>query len=46
MSDFINPPKFDMIIANIYGAENWSLPHLITFKKAEITEKGQKCSTT
>ncbi len=40
--DFINPQEFDMRIANTYGAENGPLPHLITFKKAEITKKGQK----
>jgi uncharacterized protein (DUF2267 family) len=40
--DFINPQEFDMRIANTYGAEDGPLPHLITFKKAEITEKGQK----
>lgn len=40
--DFINPQEFDMRIANTYGAEDGPLPHLISFKKAELTEKGQK----
>lgn len=40
--DFINPQEFDMRIANTYGSEDGPLPHLITFKKAELTEKGRK----
>lgn len=38
----INPQEVDMRIANTYGAPDGPLPHLITFKKAEVTEKGRK----
>jgi uncharacterized protein (DUF2267 family) len=40
--DVIHPQEFDLRIANTYGAPDGPLPHLITFKKAEMTEKGQK----
>lgn len=38
----INPQEFDLRIANTLGAPDGPLPHLITFKKAEMTEKGQQ----
>jgi uncharacterized protein (DUF2267 family) len=38
----VDPKEFDMRIANTYGAPDGPLPHLITFKKAELTEKGRK----
>jgi uncharacterized protein (DUF2267 family) len=40
--DFVNPQEFDLRIANTLGAPDGLLPHLITFKKAEMTQKGQK----
>ncbi|TAF12255.1 MAG: DUF2267 domain-containing protein [Nostocales cyanobacterium] len=40
--DLIHPQEFDLRIANTLGAADGPLPHLITFKKAEITQKGQK----
>ncbi|MBD2662900.1 hypothetical protein B6N60_00417 [Richelia sinica FACHB-800] len=40
--DLINPPEFDLRIANTYSAKDGPLSHLITFKQAEITEKGQQ----
>lgn len=40
--DLIDPKEFDLRIANTYGAPDGPLPHLITFKKAELTEKGRK----
>lgn len=40
--DAVNPKEFDFRIANTYGASDGPLPHLITFKKAELTEKGQQ----
>ncbi|MBC5798136.1 DUF2267 domain-containing protein [Sphaerospermopsis sp. LEGE 00249] len=40
--DLIHPQEFDLRIANTLGAPDGPLPHLITFKKAEMTEKGQK----
>ncbi|MBD2693294.1 DUF2267 domain-containing protein [Anabaena catenula FACHB-362] len=40
--DFIHPQEFDLRIANTLGAPDGPLPHLITFKKAEMTEKGQQ----
>lgn len=40
--DAINPKEVDIRIANTYGASDGPLPHLITFKKAELTEKGRK----
>ncbi|MBD2387966.1 DUF2267 domain-containing protein [Cylindrospermum sp. FACHB-282] len=40
--DLINPEEFDLRIANTYGAPDGPLPHLITFKKAELREKGRE----
>ncbi|WP_413175217.1 DUF2267 domain-containing protein [Anabaena azotica] len=40
--DLIHPQEIDLRIANTYGAPDGPLPHLITFKQAEMTEKGQK----
>lgn len=37
-----NPKEFDFRIANTYGSADGPLPHLITFKKAELTERGRK----
>ncbi|MCL1466451.1 DUF2267 domain-containing protein [Argonema galeatum] len=39
--DAVNPKEFDLRIANTYGAPDGPLPHLIDFKKAELTEKGR-----
>ncbi|NJM17396.1 MAG: DUF2267 domain-containing protein [Richelia sp. SL_2_1] len=38
----VNPKEFDLRVANTFGAKDGPLPHLITFEKAELTEKGQK----
>jgi uncharacterized protein (DUF2267 family) len=38
----VNPKEFDFRVANTYGAPDGPLPHLITFKKAELTEKGRQ----
>ncbi len=38
----INAKELDFRIANTYGAPDGPLPHLITFKKAELTEKGHQ----
>lgn len=38
--DAVNPKEFDFRIANTFG--DGLLPHLITFKKAELTEKGER----
>lgn len=40
--DATNPKEFDFRIANTYGSADGPLPHLIKFKKAELTEKGKK----
>ncbi|MBD2293821.1 DUF2267 domain-containing protein [Anabaena sphaerica FACHB-251] len=40
--DLIHPQEFDLRIANTLGAPDGPLPHLITFKKAEMTQKGQQ----
>ncbi|MBD2185532.1 DUF2267 domain-containing protein [Planktothrix sp. FACHB-1355] len=40
--DAVNPKEFDLRIANSYGAADGPLPHLITFKRAELTERGRK----
>lgn len=40
--DAVNPKEFDFRIANSFGAPDGPLPHLITFKKAALTEKGRK----
>jgi uncharacterized protein (DUF2267 family) len=39
--DLIHPEEIDLRIANSYSARDGPLPHLITFEKAEITEKVQ-----
>lgn len=39
--DAVNPKEVDFRIANTYGSSDGPLPHLITFKKAELTEKGR-----
>lgn len=38
----INPDEFDLRIANTLGSNDGPLPHLIAFKKADLTEKGRK----
>lgn len=40
--DAVNPEEFDFRIASSYSSEDGPLPHLITFKAAELTEKGRK----
>jgi uncharacterized protein (DUF2267 family) len=40
--DAANPKEVDLRIANTYGAPDGPLPHLITFKRAQLTEKGLK----
>ena len=40
--DAVNPKEVDFRVANTYGAPDGPLPHLITFKAAELTEKGRK----
>lgn len=40
--DAVNPKEFDLRIANTYASADGPLPHLITFKSAELTEKGRK----
>jgi hypothetical protein len=40
--NLINPHETDLRIANTHSGPDAPLPHLTTFKKAEITEKGQK----
>lgn len=40
--DAANPKEFDLRIANSFGASDGPLPHLIEFKKAQLTEKGRK----
>lgn len=39
--NLVNEEEFGLRIANTYGAPDGSLPHLIEFKKAELTEKGR-----
>jgi uncharacterized protein (DUF2267 family) len=41
-TDLVNPQEFDFRIANSYDPKDGLLPHLITFKAAELTEKGRK----
>jgi uncharacterized protein (DUF2267 family) len=41
-TDFVNPKEFDFRIANSYDPKDGLLPHLITFKSAELTEKGRR----
>lgn len=38
----VETQEFDFRIADSYGAPDGPLPHLITFDKAELTEKGRK----
>lgn len=40
--DLIDEEEVDFRIANTFGAPDGPLPHLIKFKKAELTEKGVK----
>jgi uncharacterized protein (DUF2267 family) len=40
--DAVNPKEFDLRIANSFGAPDGPLPHLIAFKKAQLTDKGRK----
>lgn len=40
--DAVNPEEFSFRIANTYGSSDGPLPHLIAFKKAELTEKGRQ----
>lgn len=37
-----DPKEFDFRIANSFGSPDGPLPHLITFKKAELTERGRR----
>ena len=41
-TDLVNPQEFDFRIANSYDPKDVLLPHLLTFKAAELTEKGRK----
>jgi uncharacterized protein (DUF2267 family) len=38
----VNPDEVDLRVANTLGAPDGPLPHFITFKKAELTDKGKK----
>jgi uncharacterized protein (DUF2267 family) len=40
--DLIDESEVDFRVANTFGAPDGPLPHLIKFKKAELTEKGKK----
>jgi uncharacterized protein (DUF2267 family) len=40
--DVVDSDTVDFRIANSYGAPDGPLPHLITFKRAQLTEKGVK----
>ena len=40
--DLIDEEEVDFRIANTFGAPDGPLPHLIKFKKAKLTEKGEK----
>ncbi|MGB5962783.1 MAG: DUF2267 domain-containing protein [Coleofasciculaceae cyanobacterium] len=40
--DAVNPKEFDARVANSLGAPDGPLPHLIAFKRAQLTEKGRK----
>lgn len=40
--DTANPKEVDFRIANSFGAPDGPLPHLITFKAAQLTDKGRK----
>ena len=39
--DLINEEEVDFRVANTFGAPDGPLPHLIKFKRAELTEKGE-----
>ena len=40
--DAVNPKEVDLRIANSFGSEDGPLPHLIDFKQAELTDRGEK----
>jgi uncharacterized protein (DUF2267 family) len=40
--DAVNPKEVDFRVANTFGSSDGPLPHLITFKQAELTEKGRR----
>ena len=40
--DLIDSEEIDLRVANTLGAPDGPLPHLIKFKRAELTEKGEK----
>lgn len=40
--DAFNPKEVNLRVANTFGAEDGPLPHLIAFKRAELTEKGRE----
>jgi uncharacterized protein (DUF2267 family) len=40
--DLVDPEEVDFRIANTLGAPDGPLPHLIKFKKAKLTKKGEK----
>ena len=40
--DLVDEEEVDFRVANTFGAPDGPLPHLIKFKRAELTEKGQK----
>ena len=40
--DLINQEEIDFRVANTLGAPDGPLPHLIKFKRAQLTEKGEK----
>lgn len=40
--NLLNPEEVNARIANTFGAEDGPLPHLITFEKAQLTDKGQR----
>ncbi len=43
--DLIDSEEIDFRVANTFGASDGPLPHLIKFKRAELTEKGKKMLT-
>lgn len=40
--DLVNPQEFDLRVTNPLGADDGPLPHMITFKAAELTDKGRR----
>lgn len=40
--DAFNPDEVNARVANTFGAEDGPLPHLIAFKRAELTDKGRE----